>query len=104
MCDEANLPSLENIKPVTKTNRLFHGFFSEACLILGSKPEPCVFPFTYKNQTFNECTNTDADPGTVWCATETDQQDVVIEERWGDCAESCPGASTYSQYLVPMVS
>ena len=71
-------------------------FIPEACLILGSNPEPCVFPFIYKNQTFNQCTTEDADIGSVWCATEVDQQGVVVEGRWGDCMESCPGARKLS--------
>ena len=75
----------------------FHKYILAACTTLSSsKREPCVFPFVYDGVEYNECTSTDAaNPGNVWCATEVDPEynNTVIDGRWGDCAESCPGAS-----------
>ena len=68
-------------------------FISESCVTIGSEPEPCVFPFRYNGQTFDRCTGTDASGNAVWCATEVDKDGDVIEGRWGDCNEGCPGAS-----------
>ncbi len=64
-------------------------------MTVGTKPESCVFPFKYAGQTFDRCTSTDAAPGAVWCATEVDEDGVVVDDRWGDCNEGCPGASEY---------
>ena len=59
-------------------------------------PEPCVFPFRYDGVDYNECTSVDAaNPVNVWCATEVAREfnNTVIDGKWGDCSESCPGAS-----------
>ena len=68
---------------------------SAKCETIGSQPEPCVFPFKYGGQTFNRCTSTDAETGSVWCATKVDDKGVVVEGRWGDCSEGCPGAREF---------
>ena len=55
-----------------------------------------MFPFRYDGVDYNKCTSVDAaNPGNVWCATDVDPEynNTVIDGRWGDCAESCPGAS-----------
>ncbi len=70
-----------------------------ACKTAGTKPEPCVFPFKYGGQTFNRCTSTDAEAGSVWCATEVDEKGEVIDNRWGNCDIGCPGASKSSIVL-----
>jgi len=31
--------------------------------------------------------------GTAWCATEVYDNKTVIDGKWGDCDEGCPGAS-----------
>ena len=57
-----------------------------------------MFPFRYDGVDYNECTSVDAaNPGNVWCATEVAREfnNTVIDGRWGDCAESCPGASKF---------
>ena len=38
-----------------------------------------------------------AESGAVWCATQVHDNGTVIEGRWGDCTESCPGASKLTQ-------
>ena len=60
-----------------------------------------MFPFRYDGVDYNECTSVDAaNPGNVWCATEVAREfnNTVIDGRWGDCAESCPGASKFRIY------
>ena len=76
-------------------------FISATCETIGSRREPCVFPFKYGGQTFNRCTSTDAETGSVWCATKVDDEGVVVEGRWGDCSEGCPGAREYNKLTIP---
>lgn len=47
---------------------------------------PCVFPFTYKGQTYSACTDVEND-GVPWCAT---TNKFAKELHWGVCAEDCP--------------
>ena len=65
-----------------------------------------MFPFRYDGVDYNECTSVDAaNPGNVWCATEVAREfnNTVIDGRWGDCAESCPGASKLSNIVENIV-
>ena len=67
--------------------------FTESCKTLGTDSEPCVFPFIYEGVRYNQCTSQDAAEGAVWCATQVSQTNgTVIEGRWGDCTDGCPGA------------
>ena len=75
-----------------------------ACKTVGSKSEPCIFPFKYGGQTFNRCTSTDAQPGSVWCATEVDDKGEVIDGRWGNCDTGCPGASELESSIYGVLS
>ncbi|KAJ7313794.1 hypothetical protein JRQ81_005496 [Phrynocephalus forsythii] len=50
-----------------------------------SNGQPCVFPFTYKNQTFETCTNEDEATGRFWCAT-TENYDV--DPKWSLCPDT----------------
>ncbi|XP_061445843.1 epididymal sperm-binding protein 1-like [Rhineura floridana] len=53
-----------------------------------SNGQPCFFPFTYKNQTFNDCTNEDEENvrnGRFWCST-TENYDV--DHKWSFCADT----------------
>ena len=64
--------------------------FPAACETIGSKPEPCIFPFKYEGQKFDRCTSVDTEDGSLWCATEVDKDGNVLDGRWGDCNENCP--------------
>ncbi len=64
-----------------------------ACWTIGSDSEPCTFPFSYNGIEYDQCTSADAAEGAVWCATETQNNGTVIEGRWGDCTDGCPGTS-----------
>ena len=55
----------------------------------------CIFPFTYKGQTFNECT--DLGRAEYWCSTKNKRGSTdVWEERdhWGYCnvTQHCPSS------------
>merc|ERR1712012_58192 len=43
----------------------------------------CVFPFTYKGVTHNQCTY--ADSPVSWCATSVSADGSVVTNAWGDC-------------------
>jgi hypothetical protein len=46
----------------------------------------CVFPFTYKGKTYNECTTNYAiGHATSWCSVETDKDGNHIDGRYGKC-------------------
>ena len=50
--------------------------------------QPCVFPFTDQSGSLHyTCTANDDPYGEVWCATQTDQDNSVIE--WGHCSPGC---------------
>jgi len=53
----------------------------------------CVFPFSYKGVTYNNCTNTGSDNGAAWCATQVDAEGEVVKNTWQDCQDGCPGTN-----------
>ena len=56
--------------------------------------KPCIFPFRFRDKTYNKCTTTGNDPGDdkAWCSTKTDSSGEHIQGNWGNCALSviCP--------------
>ena len=64
------------------------------------KKKPCVFPFKYKGKTYDSCNEQVSVPGQAlsalplvkgWCATEVDDDDNFIKDKWGYCEyHSCP--------------
>jgi len=66
---------------------------SGECTANGQK---CIFPFKYKGQTYNRCTNVDS-PSGAWCALDVDRYGDVIPGEWDDCDSNCndkPGPTT----------
>ena len=61
---------------------------------LGDDPtdDCCVFPFTYDNITFNQCTKTDHNQ--TWCATEVDAYGNY-NGNWKNCNENCKKGETF---------
>ena len=57
-----------------------------ACRTVGE--DPCVFPFTYRGNTYNECTTVDEPE--PWCSTETTDDGSFISGEWASCNEHCP--------------
>jgi len=57
----------------------------------GDAGSNCVFPFTYKENTYSGCILIDADDGIPWCSTLTDGngQHVGGQGKWGHCPNSC---------------
>jgi len=53
---------------------------------------PCVFPFTFKDVTYNGCTNVGDPEGKLWCATKVDENGSYIlnSNQYGYCTENCP--------------
>ncbi|XP_066485386.1 epididymal sperm-binding protein 1-like [Tiliqua scincoides] len=49
-----------------------------------SEGKECHFPFTYKKQTFFDCTDQDEPSGRFWCATTKDYDE---DKRWSFCAD-----------------
>ena len=43
----------------------------------------CIFPFTYKETKYYECTFTDST--SAWCATLVDPAGAVVTNKWEDC-------------------
>jgi len=72
---------------------------NQACLVekkkskvcLSNLGNPCVFPFTYNGETYNQCTSTGSENGQSWCATQIDDNGEVVRNKWEDCQPSCPG-------------
>ena len=48
---------------------------------------PCIFPFTYKDVEYNNCT--DIDHNAYWCATGVDNEGKLITGKWGNCGAFC---------------
>jgi len=53
----------------------------------------CVFPFKFKGKTYNKCTKDESVNGMPWCATRVDRSGNVLNGKWEDCEEGCPGTS-----------
>ena len=51
---------------------------------------PCIFPFIYKDKTYNGCGRYkgQSDDEPAWCATSVDSQGILWS--WGHCEEKCP--------------
>lgn len=52
------------------------------CVLVTSEGDPCVFPFTIMNKTYNECTTEQLTGGRKWCATTADYHK---DKKWGFC-------------------
>jgi len=63
---------------------------SGGCTTIGG--DPCKFPFTYKGVRYETCTTDHSENGAPWCAVQVNRLGRVIQGRWGDCAENCPGS------------
>ena len=59
---------------------------------------PCIFPFTYNDKTYNECSNSG---GTCsWCATKVDNSGAYIIGFWGCCNNVCPKEDQKGIYSI----
>ena len=70
---------------------LYDEYFDDICVtISGSKSnEPCMFPFIFKGQQFNNCI-TGSKRTNPWCATQVDAFGNYIRGHWGYCGVNCP--------------
>merc|ERR1712243_485764 len=59
----------------------------ECCKTVGSNNtaygELCVFPFKLKGVEYNACTYVESEK--LWCATEVQDDGVMVPNRYGDC-------------------
>eukprot|EP00095_Tigriopus_kingsejongensis_P005107 maker-scaffold161_size295871-snap-gene-1.36 protein:Tk05107 transcript:maker-scaffold161_size295871-snap-gene-1.36-mRNA-1 annotation:"cysteine-rich motor neuron 1 protein" len=53
----------------------------------------CIFPFTFKGQTFTECTTFESLNEKPWCAVAVDENNEALEGQWADCSDGCPGTA-----------
>ena len=49
----------------------------------------CVYPFVYKNVTYNFCAPYFGDVEKFICATNTDDNQQLIGDQWGFCDTEC---------------
>ena len=49
--------------------------------------DPCIFPFTYKNQSYTSCTKKDKEQ--FWCATTVNDTNHSQADIWGYCNNLC---------------
>jgi len=54
--------------------------------------QPCIFPFTYKDITYNGCPKIPNRPSQRWCSTEVDSNGnhIAGQRKWGHCSSNCP--------------
>jgi len=60
---------------------------NKPCNTVGGKK--CVFPFRYKEKTFDRCTFYETENNDPWCATEVYDNGYVTELGYDYCAKSC---------------
>ena len=56
--------------------------------------KPCIFPFKFRNVTYNTCTTSGNEAGNTkaWCSTKVDNLGKHIgngQGNWGDCESKC---------------
>lgn len=75
------------VSPCSPALRTHDVLSLEACRTVGSSGVPCVFPFIYRDVTYNACTDKDSDTGQPWCATKVDSEGWVLDHKWGGESE-----------------
>ena len=59
---------------------------TESCSTVGSRSQPCIFPFKYAGAEYSACTARDSDTGQPWCATEVRSSvscyELTFSTRW----------------------
>ena len=91
---------------ILETCKTVGGVIPVNCNFSPQLDKPCVFPFTYKGRTYNECTMDDYD--IAWCGTmkevnktidhgqwgnwDSNNKVAKFDEHWGYCAPGCPGS------------
>ena len=55
------------------------------------KEKPCIFPFKYNGNTYNECTTVDSPNGQPRCARRVTKKGKILNDKWAYCNPGCPG-------------
>ena len=84
---------LNNEKYTSYIELLSSNFVLGNCRTNGGKTPnlPCVFPFIFDGQTYNECA---LDSDGYWCSTKVESNSTHIKGNWGTCSHECPGFGT----------
>merc|ERR1711892_266314 len=63
-----------------------------SCVTVGGPQDnlPCIFPFRHLGVTYTSCTTTGKDM--AWCSTNTTSAGEHVENNYGFCPDTCPGA------------
>jgi hypothetical protein len=69
---------------------MYLGEGNEVCFMRTKETEEkeskrCVFPFTFKGESYNNCTKDHSSNGAEWCATDVNDNGEVVFGEWGDC-------------------
>ena len=67
---------------------------SDECSVIEKKSrdvQPCIFPFQYLGQTFNNCTILKDPENKPWCSTKVDEDGTHVTSGgfWGHCGQDC---------------
>jgi len=57
-----------------------------------SSNQPCIFPFTFNDKTYNGCPIDPEDSSERWCSTKVDfrGRHIAGKGNWGHCSSKCP--------------
>jgi len=87
----------ENNKIISPKNEAGHDYVAngdEDCITeSGSSTNmPCIFPFKFRNITYEGCITDDYDFKQPWCSTKVDMTGAHIGRKghWGNCGPQCP--------------
>ena len=62
-----------------------------------SSNQPCIFPFTWKDEKYNGCPIDPVDSSQRWCSTKVDSNGnhITGQGNWGHCDSKCPEQNWY---------
>ncbi|XP_054910202.1 cation-independent mannose-6-phosphate receptor [Poeciliopsis prolifica] len=75
---------------------LMHYGGGDPCPAMTTNNETCVFPFTFTNKSYSECTKDGRVDGRKWCATTSNYNN---DQKWGFCNEVPTSAKRQSSIL-----
>ena len=74
-------------------------FYLDVCKTKEGKE--CFFPFKYKGESKDGCTNEDSPTGDMWCPTKSNFDSKSLKNKnWGYCMDSCPINCNQTRYVL----